>query len=346
MRPGKLIGISAVVITLICLGFFLKFHNEKTFSAARQLMLISFGKELFNDATLSADSRTRCASCHQPDHDYTDGKSVAIGVFGRIGTRNTPSLAGIGVDTDSPLFWDGRRSSLQQAVLDPLTNPFEMGMPNQEEVLHRVMQSAKYREEFKQLSQGRNITPNINDIALALTAYIRSLNEQNSAYDRYAYGDKSALSGLAQSGLAIFKGKGQCAECHRLNGSPAALTDHDFHRSGVGMDDVLQKLPELTTEVIERSLQGADIGNRVAAHADEAALGRFNVTKDPTDIGLFRTPSLRNVSHTAPYMHDGSINTLDDAIDREAYYRGLQAGRPLNLSIEDRRALKAFLLTL
>jgi cytochrome c peroxidase len=170
------------------------------------------------------------------------------------------------------------------------------------------------------------------------------LNLAESAYDRYAtQGDRSALNSRAQLGLAIFKGKGRCAECHRLEGSPAMLTDHVYHRAGVGMDAINQNLPALTQAVIKRSLQGGAVGDRVATHADEAQLGRFNVTQDPADIGLFRTPSLRDVSSTAPYMHDGSVATLDDAIDREVYYRSLQAGRPLNLSVEERRDLKAFL---
>ena len=102
----------------------------------------------------------------------------------------------------------------------------------------------------------------------------------------------------------------------------------------------------ITEGVIARSLQGSAIGDRVATHADEAQLGRFNVTLEPADIGLFRTPSLRGVSHTAPYMHDGSVATLEEAIDREVYYRSLQAGRPLNLSVEDRFDLAEFLKAL
>jgi cytochrome c peroxidase len=98
--------------------------------------------------------------------------------------------------------------------------------------------------------------------------------------------------------------------------------------------------------VIARSLQGSAVGDRVATHTDEAQLGRFNVTLEPADIGLFRTPSLRGVSHTAPYMHDGSVSTLEDAIDREVYYRSLQAGRPLNLSVEERLDLAEFLRSL
>jgi cytochrome c peroxidase len=178
-------------------------------------------------------------------------------------------------------------------------------------------------------------------------AYVHSLKSPESAYDRYAtQGDRTAISPRAQLGLAIFKDKGHCAECHLLDGSPPMLTDHEYHRTGVGMDVTNSNLPSLTEAVIQRSLQGDAIGNRVATHADEAQLGRFNVTQNPADIGLFRTPSLRGVASTAPYMHDGSIPTLDEAIDREVYYRSLQSGHPLNLSVEERQELKTFLETL
>ncbi len=345
MRPGFFKRASAFIVLALLVAI-LSAHHAGPLHTDRSDLQISLGQRLFNDPGLSADGRTRCASCHQPDKNYTDGRPVAIGVFGRRGTRNTPSLMGIGEANEVPLFWDGRRTHLQQAVLDPLTNPVELGLNDTAAILTRVMQDPSYRAEFEQAfpSNGQLIT--IDEISLALSAYVQSLNKQPSAYDHYILGNRSALSPLEQVGLSVFKGKGQCVECHRLDGFPAALTDHDFHRTGVGMDTVTQQLPTLTEDVVQRSLHDRDVGIRVATHADEAQLGRFNVTLDPADIGLFRTPSLRGVATTAPYMHDGSIATLDEAIDREVYYRGLQAGRPLNLSIEDRRALKAFLGTL
>ena len=268
-------------------------------------------------------------------------------MYGQAGTRNTPSLATIGTSKEESFFWDGRRTTLQQAVLDPLTNPIEMGLHDQAELIKEIEQNANYRIAFAQAfpDSAKDITP--QDIATVLVAYISSLKSPESAYDRYAlHGDPTALTPRAQLGLAIFKGKGRCIECHLLQGSPAMLTDHAYHRTGVGLDAVSQHLPELTQAIIERSLHGTAIGDRVATHADEAQLGRFNVTQDPSDIGLFRTPSLRGVASTAPYMHDGSVPTLDEAIDREVYYRSLQAGYPLSLTVEERQDLKAFLQAL
>jgi cytochrome c peroxidase len=305
---------------------------------------IALGKQLFNDPGLSADGTIRCASCHMPDKSYTDGRAVAIGVYGRMGTRNTPSLVNIAVAKESAFFWDGRRTALEQAVLDPLTNPVEMGLADQAALMHRIAQNDAYRRAFMQAFPGHE--PTSSDVGAALSSYVRSLTPAESAFDRYLHGDRTALNPRAQLGHALFQGKAGCTECHRLEGSPPVLTDHAYHRTGVGLNGVTANLPALTEGVIARSLQGSAIGDRVAMHADEAQLGRFNVTQDPADIGLFRTPSLRGVSHTAPYMHDGSVPTLEDAIDREVYYRSLQAGRPLNLSVEERLDLAAFLQAL
>ena len=307
---------------------------------------IALGKQLFNDPSLSADGTVRCASCHMPERSYTDGRAVAIGVYGHTGTRNTPSLLNIPAANESAFFWDGRRTVLEQAVLDPLTNPVEMGLHDQSDLMRRITQNSAYREAFTHaFPRGADsLTP--NEVGTALAAYIRSLTSAESAFDRYRRGDRTALTPRAQLGLTLFQGKAACAECHRLDGASPTFTDHTYHRSGVGLDGISANLPTLTEGVIARSLQGSAIGDRVATHTDEAQLGRFNVTLEPADIGLFRTPSLRGVSHTAPYMHDGSVPTLDDAIGREVYYRSLQAGRPLNLSVEERLDLAEFLRSL
>lgn len=321
--------------------------GHQTDTQALLTQRIALGKQLFNDPHLSADGTVRCASCHMPEKGYTDGRRVAVGVKGLTGTRNTPSLMTLEEAHETSFFWDGRRSTLDQAVLDPLTNPVEMGLHNQAELLQHVQQDSAYVSAFAQAFPEAEPAISSEHIAAVVVDYVRSLRSPESAYDRYAlHNDQTALDQRALLGLAIFKGKGHCAECHRLEGTPAMLTDHAYHRTGVGLDAITANLPSLTEGVIKRSLQGGAIGNRIATHADEAQLGRFNVTLDPADIGLFRTPSLRDVSHTAPYMHDGSVATLDDAIDREVYYRSLQAGRPLQLSVEEREDLKSFLQTL
>ncbi|MET3653893.1 cytochrome c peroxidase [Dyella japonica] len=295
---------------------------------------------------MSADNNIKCASCHIPSLAYTDGKQVAVGVGGRTGSRNTPSLSALdSMDTNASFFWDGRRRQLEEAVLDPMTNPVEMGLRDRGELLQRVQGNVEYRERFEHIFHRQNIEG--EDIGIVLADYVRSLSAEPSAYDRYVtQGDRMALDTRAVLGLTLFAGKAGCSQCHLLSGKPAALTDEKFHRTGVGLDDIAPSLSMLTQEVVKSSLKGSAIGDRLATHPDEAQLGRFNVTREPADIGLFRTPSLRGVANTAPYMHDGSVPTLEDAIDREIYYRSLQAGEPLNLSAEERANLRAFLETL
>lgn len=343
VRLISLLGLGALAGALAMLV--LHSSSRAQTNPALTAQRIALGKQLFNDPSLSADGTVRCASCHMPEKAYTDGRPVAIGVHGHAGTRNTPSLLNIAAANETAFFWDGRRTALEQAVLDPVTNPVEMGLRDQAELMRRVMQSSAYRLAFAQAFPGGNgVTPDA--IGLVLASYVRSLTPSESAFDRYLHGDRPALNPRAQLGLALFKGKAGCAECHRLEGASPTLTDHAYHRTGVGLDGITAALPALTEGVITRSLQGSAVGDRVATHADEAQLGRFNVTQEPADIGLFRTPSLRGVARTAPYMHDGSVATLEAAIDREVYYRSLQAGRPLNLSVEERLDLEAFLRSL
>lgn len=339
-----LLGVSALAGVLAV--FVLHSTTRESIDAVLLAQRIALGQQLFNDSGLSSNGSVSCASCHVPDKAYTDGRAVAIGVHGHTGTRNTPSLINIAAANESAFFWDGRRTALEQAVLDPLTNPVEMGLHDQTQLMQRITQNSTYRTAFAQAFPKHGDALTSDEVGVALATYIRSLMPLESPFDRYRRGNRAALNPRAQLGLVLFQGKAGCAECHRLEGSAPTFTDHAYHRTGVGLDSITANLPALTQGVIARSLQGSAIGDRVATHADDAQLGRFNVTLEPTDIGLFRTPSLRGVSHTAPYMHDGSVATLEEAIDREVYYRSLQAGRPLNLSVEDRLDLAEFLKAL
>lgn len=347
MSPMRWIGLCGAVVVAGAVAVFAM--RPTTHASPDSVWLarrIALGKLLFNDPALSADGSVRCASCHVPEKAYTDGRTVAIGVQGQAGTRNTPSLLNIASAKESAFFWDGRRTALEQAVLDPLTNPAEMGLHDETQVMQRIAQNSAYRAAFAQAFPTHSDAFTPDQVGVALATYIRSLTPPESAFDRYGHGDRAALNPRAQLGLALFQGKAGCAECHRLEGTSPTFTDHAYHRTGVGLDGITANLPALTEGVITRSLKGGAIGDRVATHEDEAQLGRFNVTLEPADIGLFRTPSLRGVSRTAPYMHDGSVPTLEDAIDREVYYRSLQAGRPLNLSVEERLDLAEFLRSL
>lgn len=327
----------------LCALFTLQVHASSPQPHAME-PLVELGQYIFNDKDLSGARDTSCATCHRPEKKFSDGQRVAIGTRHLLGTRNTPSLLPSGLKGTDAFFWDGRRTTLQSAVLDPFVNPVEMGLTSHEELISRLVVSGEYRRLVSRAYPGTERAPSLAQVASALSTYIRSLDKQPSDFERFGHmGESSALSAQAQRGLGIFKGKGQCAECHVLNGTPVPFTDHLYHRTGIGLGDVEARLGELTVGVMQRSLSGEALGVRIATHLDESQLGRFNVTHRVEDIGLFRTPSLIGVSATAPYMHDGSVATLEEALDNEIYYRSLTSARPIGLTSEERADLLAFL---
>jgi cytochrome c peroxidase len=257
---------------------------------------VALGQELFFDKRLSRDQSLACASCHDPEHGFTDARPLAVGVFGRRGARRVPSLLNRGYGAS--FFWDGRVATLEEQVLQPIENPLEMDLPL-EEAVARVRPKANTVEELSH----------------ALASYVRTILSGDSPYDRYVAGDRSALSPAELEGLRLFRGKANCVACHL----GPNLTDEQFHNTGIGFRD--------------------------GAFADP---GRFAVTRNPRDQGAFKTPTLRGVAARPPYMHDGSLATLEDVI--EHYDRGGIANpnldediRPLHLTAAEKRALAAFL---
>jgi cytochrome c peroxidase len=304
-------------------------------------VVVDLGRKLFFDQRLSADGTISCSSCHQPAHAFSDGRKDSVGVGKRVGTRNTPSLLNI-IDGE-PLFWDGRRDQLSVAVLDPITNPVEMARPDMTVVTHQISGQSDYRAEFSRAFPG-NQAITAEEVGQALAAFIRALPQSPTAYDRYVAGRHDALTPEATDGLRLFEGKAGCSGCHQTAG--ARFTDGQFHHSGVGMQGVDAKLGQLTTQAIQRNLQGSAVGAAVGEDADLSALGRFMVSHRAVDVGAFRTPSLHNLDATAPYMHDGSVKTLEEAVDTEVYYRGLSTGKPIALTVDERQHLLAFLHSL
>jgi cytochrome c peroxidase len=285
---------------------------------------IEAGRRLFLDARLSADGRVSCASCHQPARAFTDGRTTSQGVAGKIGTRNTPSLLNIAFSRH--LFWDGRGEALAVHALDPLYNPVEHGLSG--------------ADELRRLAAAETA-----DVGNALAAFLRTQIAGDSPFDRYYFGKrKNAMSASAVRGLDLFRGRAGCAACHTIDKESALFTDQQFHSLGIGMDKIERKLPSLAARV--RAFDPAKLGHLVLGDADVAALGRFVATQKAADIGKFRTPSLRNVALTAPYMHDGSVPTLEKAIEIESIYRLLSSGKPVLLSAADQADLIEFLKAL
>lgn len=305
---------------------------------------IKLGHQLFLDKQLSADGQISCSTCHQVDKGFTDSRPLAIGINKQIGTRNSPTL--INTAYFQQFFLDGRRDSLEQQVLDPFTNRIEHGLEKHQQIINIIQQDRAYQTQFKQVFASEVIT--IDQVAKSLASYLRTLIAGNSAFDRYLFGrDKTALTVNAARGLKIFRRKGNCANCHEISWDHALLTDQRYYNIGVGM----QHLPSwLNTKISIKDLS-SKIASAKLTVQQHAELGRFNVSHYITDIGKFKTPSLRNIALTAPYMHDGSLATLVDVIDY--YNEGGQHNRfldpaifPLHLSTQDKIDLLEFLQAL
>ncbi|WP_207281677.1 cytochrome-c peroxidase [Pseudomonas sp. FW300-N2F2] len=304
---------------------------------------IELGKKLFFDKGLSADGTISCASCHSPERGFIDGLPRAQGIHGELGTRNTPTLVNaIFSDTQ---FWDGRRDSLESQAMDPLLNPIEHGMIDEAQLVHIIRQDSQYVAVFEKVFAASPETLTATHVAQAIAAYERTLTAGNSPFDRYRYGyEKTALAADALRGLELFRGRAQCGQCHVIGETSALFSDQQFHALGVGFRHLADRL---APEAIRFSkLTATERQSLVQSDPALAELGRFSVTLNPVDLGRFRTPSLRNVAETAPYMHDGSVATLEEAVDLEVYYRSIQASRPLILTPTEKNDLVAFLKAL
>ena len=261
------------------------------------------GQALFNDPRLSADGSLACANCHVPTRAFSQPRPIAVGVHGRLGTRNAPAL--LNRAWGQSFFWDGRTTTLEEQVLKPIADANEMGS-TVGEAAARV-----------------GLSPRA--LAESLASYVRSIRAGDSPFDRYERGDITALSADALAGLRIFRGKGNCVQCH----TGPLLSDERFHNTGVAW-------------------QPATRADGTGLFLDQ---GRALVTGRERDRGAFKTPTLREVARTAPYMHDGSLGTLEDVI--EFYDRGGRPNpqidpviRPLGLTATGKRQLAAFLRSL
>ncbi|HYG97978.1 MAG TPA: cytochrome c peroxidase [Terriglobales bacterium] len=245
---------------------------------------IALGRRLYYDPVLSVDNSTSCASCHAPAAGFADPRKVSVGVGGKVGTRNSPPVANAAYYVTQ--FWDGRERTLEKQAEGPVTNPVEMAhtLKGVEEVLNR---DPSYREDFAKAFGPGRITYNMVEKAIA--SFERTVLMANSPFDRWFYGhDEQAISESAKRGFEVFRrvDKGNCASCHTFNETDALFTDNQFHNIGVGVRD------ESPTD-----------------------LGRYEVTKVDADRGAFKTPTMRNIALTAPYMHDGSLRTLKEVVD-------------------------------
>lgn len=307
---------------------------------------IELGRLLFNDKRFSADGTISCASCHHSDEAFTDGLPVAKGLNGQLGTRNTPTV--INSAFYETLFLDGRAATLEDQALGPLTNPIEHGLKNTQSIMDTIQKDANYRRQFKNVFDIQANKLSIKHMVKAIASYERTLIYGNSAFDRYLFGrDRSALSRSAERGLGIFKRKGNCLACHEISWNHALFTDNRFYNIGIGF----KQLTPILAEFIAAVKQSKNTDSFPLTALQRSELGRFNVTKNIADIGKFKTSSLRNISLTAPYMHDGSLKTLEEVI--EHYDKGGDKNRfidskifPLHLTQQEKADLLAFMQSL
>ncbi len=282
---------------------------------SRKKQRIALGEKLFNEKMLSKDSSVSCASCHKPDFAFADTVAFSVGIGGRLTTRNTPSV--LNMKNRPYYFWDGRAATLEEQALIPLQNPDEMGL-SIPEALKRLNESDEYRKLFYKVFRQN---PNEKNLASAFAAYEQTLETVDSKFDDWS-NNKIELSESEERGRQLFVGsKAKCFECHLMED----FTDDSFKNIGL--------------------FDGKDLNDA----------GRFLITGDSADLGKFKTPGLRNVAVTGPYMHNGMFNTLHQVL---AYYNApghfvdnplnidSSLAAPLGLTPGERKDIVAFLETL
>lgn len=282
---------------------------------------VALGKKLFFDKKLSGDQTMACASCHSPQHAFTDNTPTSDGIDGVFGTRNSMPLFNLAWNYGERFAWDGKELSLERQALEPVQNPIEMHS-NWDDVIDKLQFDNDYPELFRLAFKTSTITKELTTKALA--QFERTLISANSKFDKFSAGTLT-LTPQEQNGLNVFmdETRGDCFHCHGNPNNPL-WTDNVFHNNGLD--------------------------------SNFSDLGLGGVTGNSNDNGKFKSPSLRNLAYTAPYMHDGRFNTIEEVI--EFYSTGLQHSSTIdtlmkkvefggvNLTEQEKADLKAFLLTL
>jgi cytochrome c peroxidase len=311
---------------------------------------IALGRKLFYDRRLSLNQTFSCAMCHIPEQGFTSQEqATATGIEGRTVRRNAPTLYNVAYLTK--LFHDGRESSLENQVWGPFLAANEMGNPSVGFVLDRIESLPDYRGLFEQ-AFGRG--PGMETVGQALACYERVLVSGDSPFDRWRYGHESgALSEAARKGFELFTGKAGCAACHTVGDRHALFTDDALHNTGVGYRASMDKTPAARRVQVAPGVSFEVDAKTFAQVAGPVPgdLGRYEITQNPADRWKYRTPTLRNVALTAPYMHNGVFASLREVV--EFYNRGGEPNenldpliRPLGLSAQEVDALVEFLSSL
>jgi len=315
---------------------------------------IQLGDKLFHDERFSSTGKVSCATCHARDKAFTDALPVSEGINQLKGTRNAPTVLNAAYFHSQ--FWDGREPSLEEQSAGPFTNPVEMGLKDHEPILKIVRSDPEYVRLFQKAFGLPASKVTMKEVKKAIASFERTLIAGDSPFDRYLYGgDKTAVSPAAIRGLEVFRGQGRCVSCHTIEQNQALFTNHLFHNIGVAAQRMPANLDELRTAVQEVKAKGVDVA--VLSNPKTESLGRYAVTRELSDMGAFKTSTLRNIELTAPYMHDGSLKTLEEVVtfynnggrvkETDPVPELLDGGiRPLNLSKEQQADLVEFLKAL
>jgi len=275
---------------------------------------IALGDKLFHDKRFSANGEVSCSTCHEQAKAFTDNLRVSRGINELTGTRNAPTV--INAAYMRTQFWDGREPSLERQSTQPFVNPVEMGLPDHGPILTVIRGDDDYTAAFRQVFGVSPGEIGMDHVSAAIASFERTVVAGDSPFDRYFYGGETdALSEEAKRGFAVFTGKGRCVSCHRIEQMQALFTDNRFHNIGVGFKNIRGKEAETAHEFVKEKSRGADVDVTVLTKQNMSELGRFAVSENLTEVGSFKTATLRNIALTAPYMHDGSLKTLEDVVD-------------------------------
>lgn len=318
---------------------------------------VILGDRLYHDVRFSSTGKVSCATCHDSKKGFTDNLRVSKGINRLTGTRNSPTVLNAAFNTSQ--FWDGRSPSLEDQAQHPIINPVEMGLKNHNPVMKIVREEKKYQEQFKAAFGLEPKDIQLNHVLMAIATFERTQIDGNSRFDRWHYGgEEKILTASEKNGFNVFIGNGRCVSCHTVEHTSALFTDNKFHNIGVGINKLsIADQTAIAQEFLKSDYSNEAVDVKVLTDAKTSEVGRLAVSKKLYDMGNFKTPTLRNINLTAPYMHDGSLKTLEDVV--EHYNRGgassdkerindfISGGiRPLNLTATEKRDLVAFLKTL
>ena len=318
---------------------------------------IALGDRLFHDKRFSSTGEVSCSTCHERDKAFTDSPlSVSVGIEKKTGTRNAPTV--INSVYFETMFWDGRSPSLEDQALHPFVNPVEMGLKDHQPILEIVRSDPDYVKQFQGVFGKSGEAVTMIEVTQAIAAFERTQVTGNSPFDRWYFtGEADALTEQQKRGYDLFVNQGRCVSCHLIEQTQALFTDNRFHNIGVGINDIQNDVPELVHAFLEADATLSEVDVKVLTDKRTSELGRFAVARGFDDLGGFKTPTLRNIDATAPYMHDGSLATLQEVV--EHYNNGgvtsvgdpvndfLSGGiRPLDLSEEQIQDLVAFMESL